>query len=101
MMAWRWTTVSIVVLLAVGCAGEDRPAAAPSRAQYARSGTRAPPASTMSRAEYVARAASIDLFIIGSSELALQRSSNARIREFAAMMIQAHKGTSAQLSLEG
>jgi putative membrane protein len=49
----------------------------------------------------VANASSIDLFIIGSSELALQRSSNPRVHEVAQMMIAAHKGTSAQLSLEG
>jgi putative membrane protein len=55
----------------------------------------------ISPASYVANASSIDLFIIGSSELALQRSSSARVREVAEMMIAAHKGTSAQLSLEG
>lgn len=31
----------------------------------------------------------------------MQRSSNGRVREFAAMMISAHKGTSAQLSFAG
>jgi putative membrane protein len=41
------------------------------------------------------------LFIIGSSELALRRSSSARVREFAQMMIDAHRGTSAQLSFAG
>jgi putative membrane protein len=49
----------------------------------------------------VAENGSIDLFAIRSSELALQRSSSARVREFAQRMIADHKGTSAQLSLEG
>ena len=44
---------------------------------------------------------SIDLFVIRSSELALQRSSSARVRDFATRMIEGHKGTSSQLSLAG
>jgi predicted outer membrane protein len=55
----------------------------------------------LTSAQYVASASSIELFIIGSSELALQRSNSPRTREFAQMMITAHKGTSAQLSFEG
>jgi putative membrane protein len=49
----------------------------------------------------MAAAASIDLFEIQSSQLALTRSSVARHRDFATMMIRAHNGTSAQLSLAG
>lgn len=44
---------------------------------------------------------SIDLFVIRSSELALQRSASSRVREFAETMIESHKGTSAQLSFAG
>ena len=54
-----------------------------------------------SNAAYVATAASIDLFEIQTAELARHRSSRAATREFAAMMIAAHRGTSAQLSLAG
>lgn len=54
-----------------------------------------------SAAEFVAASGSVDLFVIRSSELALQRSSSARVRDFAARMIEAHKGTSGQLSLAG
>ena len=61
----------------------------------------APARSIMSAATYVARASAIDLFEIQSAELALQRSGRGNIREFASMMIEAHKGTSAQLSLAG
>ena len=55
----------------------------------------------MSDASFVAANASIDLFVIRSSQLALERSSSARVRDFASSMIGAHKGTSGQLSLAG
>jgi putative membrane protein len=55
----------------------------------------------VSAATYVAQAASIDLFVIRSSELALVRSGSAQIRDVAGRMIVAHQGTSAQLSLAG
>jgi putative membrane protein len=52
-------------------------------------------------ADYMAMASSIDLYEIRSSELALTRARNPRHRDFAQMMIAAHTGTSAQLSLAG
>ena len=55
----------------------------------------------VSAATYVAQAASIDLFVIRSSELALVRSRSAQIRDAAARMIVTHQGTSAQMSLAG
>ena len=55
----------------------------------------------VSPATYVAQAASIDLFVMRSSELALVRSRSARIRDLAGRMIVAHQGTSAQLSFAG
>lgn len=55
----------------------------------------------MTASAYVSRASSIDLFIIGASELALQRSTSSRVREVAQMMIAAHRGTSKQLSFAG
>jgi putative membrane protein len=82
-----------------GCAHEERPAGRPTVA--ARPSVRPSPSGAVSAATYVATASSIDLFIIGSSELAMQRSASPRVREFAQLMIDAHKGTSAQLSLEG
>lgn len=79
-----------------GCAREKRPVPV------------APPAASApvlpapsSAAAFVMTNASIDLFVIRSSELALQRSQSPRVREFARTMIADHKGTSAQLSLEG
>ena len=52
-------------------------------------------------ADYMAAASSIDLYEIRSSQLALNRSLNPRHRDFARMMIEAHTGTSAQLSFAG
>jgi putative membrane protein len=52
-------------------------------------------------AAYVALAGSIDLFVVRSSELALQRSSSSRIRDFATQEITAHKGLASQLSFAG
>jgi putative membrane protein len=49
----------------------------------------------------VSLAGSIDLFVIRSSELALQRSSSRRIRDFATQEIAAHKGLGSQLSFAG
>ena len=99
MHARGWTTATVLALLVAGCAQEQRAPSPASPALHRRSAARPQPGP--SAADYVARSGSIDLFIIGSSELALQRSANARVREFATMMIQAHKATSAQLSLEG
>jgi putative membrane protein len=55
----------------------------------------------VSPATYVAQAASIDLFVIRASELALGRSSNSAIRDVATRLIAAHRGTAAQLSFAG
>ena len=92
-MRLRWIAMIALVPLA-GCASRA-PAPAPARpVSY-------PPGSTyvVSPATYVAQAASIDLFAIRSSELALVRARSAGVRDFATRMIAAHQGTSAQLSL--
>lgn len=91
---------AMALLLMAGCGRQQAPPGAIPPSHVARP-PRAPSGSVVSPASYVANASSIDLFIIGSSELALQRSSSSRVREVAQMMIAAHKGTSAQLSLEG
>jgi putative membrane protein len=77
------------------CAREKAP---PAPASVSVSPPHGPP---ISDAAFVATNGSIDLFAIRSSELALQRSSSARVREFAETMIRDHRGTSGQLSLEG
>ena len=50
---------------------------------------------------YLAMAASVDLFEVKSSQLAQSRASNGQVRAVAAMLLDAHEGTSAQLSLAG
>ena len=89
----------VLGLLLASCARDVRPPA-PSPAPRQQVQRRPAPA-PVSTSAYFANAAAIDLFEIRSSEMALQRSSSQRVREFASMMVAAHKGTSAQLSLAG
>jgi putative membrane protein len=95
------TVTAIAVIIALSaCAREERPAPppqVPSRGALPRPS----PGTAISEADFVSENGSIDLFVIRSSELALQRSSSARIRDFAQTMIEDHKGAGAQLSLEG
>lgn len=101
MRALRTFATIAAVLSLASCAREERPPAAPStsaRRPAPRPSSRQP---AVSEARFVAENGSIDLFAIRSSELALQRSSSARVKEFARRMIADHKGTSGQLSLEG
>jgi putative membrane protein len=97
MRALRNIPALMISLGLAACAREQRPpaSAAPS---IARQPLEVP---SPSAASFISINGSIDLFVIRSSELALQRSSSARIRDFASQMIQAHKGTSAQLSFAG
>ena len=92
-------TVSVVLLL-TACAREVQPVPPPSVPPIQ---PRTGPLSGagISDADFVSENGSIDLFVIRSSQLALQRSSSARIHDFAQTMIEDHKGLGAQLSLEG
>ena len=79
-----------------GCASSDRSGpASPSRPARVSPvvKTAAPSAS-----DYVGRAGSLDLFVLRSSELAVQRASSAKVREAAQSTIAVHQGTSAQLA---
>lgn len=95
----KFGTIMLLSPALAACAREPPPPLASK--SVPRTPPRLPSIYAVTPAAYVARASSIELFIIKSSELALQRSSNRRIREFAAIMIERHKGTSAQLSLMG
>ena len=95
MPAFRSFAAYALVLTLAGCATRQ-PAPPPATVHPARPSESAP-----SAAIFVAANGSIDLFVIRSSELALQRSISPRVRDFASRMIAAHKGTSAQLSLAG
>jgi putative membrane protein len=59
------------------------------------------PTAAATPAAYIASASSIELFEILSSELALKRARTKRVREFAEMVLDTHKGASMQLSLAG
>jgi putative membrane protein len=89
----------VATLLLAGCA--SRPAPVPQHRPTPRPPLAQPLAPAPNPATYVAQAASLDLFVIRSSELALVRSPSASVRNFASRMIAAHQGTSAQLSFAG
>ena len=55
----------------------------------------------LSAADYLEQAASLDLLEVKTSQLAFSRSDNARVRDFARMMIEEHTGLAAQLSFAG
>jgi putative membrane protein len=99
---FRTFAASTIILALAACGGAGERPAEQQRPATAR---RPPPpvsrGAAPSDASFVAANASIDLFVIRSSELALQRSSSPRVRDFASTLIAAHKGTSAQLSLAG
>lgn len=95
-----WPLVAISGVLAASCAGGEKEAR---RTEPVAVGEKrvSPARPAASSTAYVASAASIDMFEIQSAELARHRSGSAAVREFAAMMTAAHRGTSAQLSLAG
>jgi len=87
-------------LVLAGCAHEQAPLAPPATSARAPRAVSSRPRA-VTAAAYVAQAGSIDLFVIRSSELALQRSSSTRTRDFATQEIAAHKGLGSQLSFAG
>lgn len=94
--------LALPLLIFGGCAGEQRkPAPAPRSAALPEVPRAIAPQSAATPAAYVASASSIELFEIMSSELALKRARTKRVREFAQMVLEAHKGASMQLSLAG
>jgi len=93
-------TRSSLLLLSCGvaaCSTSPGPSAPPPGTTY----PARPISGTVSASTYVAQAASIDLFVVRSSELAQSRSADPRLRDVAARLIAAHTGTAAQLSLAG
>ena len=88
--------LAVVAIMLAGCA--TRPMSPPPARPEA---PVVSPRPAVSPATYIAQAASIDLFVIRSSEFALVRSPRSDVRGFASRMIAAHQGTAAQLSLAG
>ena len=91
----RRSALALAVLALAGCA--TRPAAPP----QPRPGPPAPSQPAVRSATYVAQAASIDLFVVRSSELAQQRSASPRIRNVAQQLVADHTGLASQLSFAG
>lgn len=94
-----YLTTAVALLLA-GCGPQQQPATPAHSAPRPVSRPQAQPRS-ISPADYVARAGAIDLYEIEAAKLALRVSGRKTVREFATMMLQAHEGTSGQLSLAG
>ncbi len=88
----------IVSCALAGCA--TRPAGPPSSQPGSTYAPRPLPRA-VSPATYIAQAASIDLFVVRSSELAQLRSADPRVRNIAKALTAAHEGTAAQLSFAG
>jgi putative membrane protein len=96
-MTLRGAAFGLAILALAGCSTSTPRPPAPQRGYAPRPARVA----AVSPATYVAQASSIDLFVIRTSELALVRARDPRIRDFASRMIAAHQGTSAQLSFAG
>ena len=98
-MLSRLLIVSLTAMAIAGC-GSSPKQAQPMRPASLPKAPR-PAIAAISPADYVANASAIDLYVIKASELALQRSTTARVREVATRLISAHQGSSAQLSMSG
>jgi putative membrane protein len=90
-------TLGAGALILAGCATRQQapPVPPPTRPIPER------PAEPLATADYLAAAASIDLYEIRAGELALERSGSAGNRAFAQRMIEEHRGLAAQLSMAG
>jgi len=92
----RFAAAAVVAAVLAGCASNAPQPTTPRATPSPR-----PLAGPVSPETYVAQAASIDLFVIKSSELAQSRSSSPAIRDIASRLIAAHRGTASQLSFAG
>lgn len=97
----RLVACSLPLMLIAGCARREAPSPPPAPAPRVEAPHGVIRGAALSNASYVAVAASIELFEIQAANLALQRARTKRVRDLAAMLLEAHKGTSMQLSLAG
>jgi putative membrane protein len=97
-MTMQRAAMAIALALLAGCASKP-PAPYPPAPRPAP--VRPPLGGSVSPTTYVAQSASIDLFVVRSSELALVRSQRREVRDLAGRLIAGHHGTAAQLSFAG
>jgi putative membrane protein len=88
-----------LLALALASCSTQRPAPRPAPVVTPRPAPPAPAA--VGPAAFVATAASIDLFVVRACELALTRSTSARVRSLAGELRDGHRGLAAQLSWAG
>ena len=95
----RRAALILVTVVLAGCATRQPapPANEPGGTYY----SPRPLPGAVSAATYVAQAASIDLFVVRSSELAPQRSTKPRVRNVANSLMAEHTGLASQLSFAG
>ncbi|MEO6580812.1 MAG: DUF4142 domain-containing protein [Sphingomicrobium sp.] len=91
----RWAAIATLIALA-GCGRRETP---PPPRPAPRPPINLP--RPLPVTSYVATAASIDLYDIRAGEMAVERSSDARLRDYATRLIEDHRGTAAQLSFAG
>jgi putative membrane protein len=102
MLKWFNRGFAALVLLAITTSCSNVPPPQPAAIGGRQPLPRVPPSpASITNSGYVTQAASLDLFIIRSSELASVRSVSGNIRDFARGEVRAHEGTSAQLSFAG
>jgi putative membrane protein len=92
-------SIAVPLALLAGCGGGGGGGGAAVQSASASSAAIAPV--MLSAASYVAMASSIDLYQVKSAQLALERSHDPANRSFAQRALNAHQGTSAQLSMAG
>ena len=94
----RRAAVVAVAIALTGCA--TRPSG-PAPSEPSRTRPARPLIETISAATYIAQAASIDLFVVRSSELAQLRAVDPRLRNAANTLLAEHRGLASQLSFAG
>lgn len=97
--AIRSAALATLIVGFSGCASQPHSTSTPPRSIRSKAPVSVPV--TASPEAFVRAAGSFDLFVIRSAHAALRRSSNPRVRDFAAMALSAARGTSAQLNFAG